>query len=662
MVCPKGREAPQWVYHPDRLTGCLKRTASGGFEAISYDKALDEIAQKMMDIRDQSGARAMSAWTGEAIGFLQQEAYAQRFIHAYGSPNFFTADSVCFALRLMAYATCQGYWTYPPDFERAAMTILWGSNPAHSHPPFMQRINRSRRQGGKLVVIDPRRSVAAKKANLFLQLRPGTDAALALGLIRFLIDKKVYDKVLVEKHSSGFDELAAYVDMFTPPYVAQQTGISQEAVETLQRMMLDSLPQCVSFPGISLEHQTNGFNTIRAIASLSALCGAIDIEGGEPWNDNIRLNSLNPLSKQQFKEMDPAGYSRYPLFYEVMQKCHSIAGIDHMLGKGKYPIKGLIFAGTNPVLTNPNAKKVARAFGGLDLLVARDLFMTESAKLAHYVIPAASFLERTELHFYPEVRRVGLSQKVLQVEGTWDEYTFWHDLAHRLGFGKAYFPWENETAVNQWLLEPSGISLEELVANPEGLVYDEKVEHQKYKTRRFPTPSGKFEFTSQHLEKLYCSSHPTYTPPDYLIAATPEFPLRMISGTRKAIYYHSRFREIGKFRKAIPWAQVEIHEDDAAQLGIQDGQTVKIVSRIGDLTIPAKIMEKGTLLKGFIDIPHGWNDPNVNCLTDDQDVDPVGGFPNLKIVPVRIEKMTGDENGRKKQDPSMVPWGVNHDG
>jgi anaerobic selenocysteine-containing dehydrogenase len=217
MVCPKGREAPQWVYHPDRLTGCLKRTANGGFETIAYDKALDEIAQKMMDIRDQSGTRAMSAWTGEAIGFLQQEAYAQRFIHAYGSPNFFTADSVCFALRLMAYATCQGYWTYPPDFERAAMTILWGSNPAYSHPPFMQRINRSRRQGGKLVVIDPRRSVAAKKADLFLQLRPGTDAAMALGLIRFLIEKKAYDTELVEKHSSGFDELAAYAEMFTPP-------------------------------------------------------------------------------------------------------------------------------------------------------------------------------------------------------------------------------------------------------------------------------------------------------------------------------------------------------------------------------------------------------------------------------------------------------------
>jgi len=639
MVCPKGRAAAQWVYHPDRLTGCLKRTAGGRFEAIDYDQALDEIAKKMLEIRDSFGARAMSAWTGEAIGFLQQEAYARRFIHAFGSPNFFTADSVCFALRLMAYQTCQGYWSYPPDFERADMTILWGSNPAHSHPSFMQRINKSRRRGGKLVVVDPRRTVAAKKADLFLQLRPGTDAALTFGLIRFLIREQAYDRDFVALYSSGFEELAAYAEKFTTTYVAQQAGVPEKIVGEMQHMMLERLPRCVSFPGISLEHQVNGFNTIRAIACLTALCGAIDIEGGEPWNRDIKVRDLNPLDKEQFYAMDPAGYARYPLFYEVMQKCHSIPGIDYMLGKESYPIKGLIFAGTNPVLTNPNAKKVAGAFAGLDLLVARDLFMTESAKLAHYIIPAASFLERSELHYYPEARRVGLSQKVLEVEGTWDEYTFWHDLAHRLGFGDAYFAWENETAVNRWLLASSGVALEALMASPEGIVYDQNVEHRKFENRPFPTPSGKFEFSSKGLNALGCPPCPSYKSPEYLTTAVPGFPLRMISGSRKAIYYHSRFREIEKFKHAIPRAQAEIHADDAAELKIQDGETVKIVSNIGEITIQVKVVYDDSILKGFVEVPHGWNNPNVNRLTDDRDTDPVGGFPNLKIVPVRVEKL-----------------------
>jgi anaerobic selenocysteine-containing dehydrogenase len=299
------------------------------------------------------------------------------------------------------------------------------------------------------------------------------------------------------------------------------------------------------------------------------------------------------------------------------------------------------------VLTNPNADKVVRALSNLDLLVARDLFMTKSAKLAHYIIPAASFLERSELHFYPDVQRVALSQKVLNMEGVWDEYTFWHDLAHRLGFGETYFPWEDETAVNRWLLEPTGISLEDLITNPEGVVYNGRVEHQKFKTHPFPTPSGKFEFISERLDSLGCSPHPAYRPPDYLTTLKPDFPLRMISGTRKAIFYHSRFHEIEKFKRTISGAQAEIHADDAAELGIEDGEIVRIVSGIGELDIPVKIMESGTILKGFIEIPHGWNEPNVNCLTDDRDVDPVGGFPNLKIVPVRIEKLSSNRNSER---------------
>ena len=639
MVCPKGRAAAQWVYHPKRLRGCLKRTTSGGFETIAYDRAMDEIAGKMMKIKERAGVRAMSTWTGEAIGFLQQEAYARRFIHGFGSPNFFTADSVCFALRLMAYKTCQGYWTYPPDFERADMTILWGANPAYSHPPFMQRINKARRRGAKLIVVDPRCTNAAKKADLFLQARPGTDAALAFGLIRYLIRENAYDRDFVSSYSRGFDELAAYSEKFTTGYVAQQTGVSEKTINEMQRMVLQSLPRCVSFPGISLEHQVNGFNTIRAIASLSALCGALDIEGGEPWNKEIRVNDLNPLDKEQFNTMGPAGYARYPLFYEVMQKCHSIPGIDYMLGKGDYPIKGLIFAGTNPVLTNPNSNKVAEAFVGLDLLVARDLFMTESAKLAHYVVPAASFLERSELHFYSDVQRVGLSKKILDVEGTWDEYTFWHDLAHRLGFGDEYFPWEDEAAVNGWLLEPSGIVLEALEKSPEGIVYDPEVEHRKFESHPFPTPSGKFEFITEGLKSFGCSINPTYEPPEYLKIAASDFPLRMITGSRKAIYYHSRYREIEKFKHAIPRAQAEIHADDAVELDIQDGDMVRIVSKIGEITIQAKVVHGHRILKGFVEVPHGWNDPNVNRLTDDRDADPVGGFPNMKIVPVRIEKI-----------------------
>ncbi len=639
MVCPKGRAAPEWVYHPDRLTGCLKRTATGRFEPLSYDQALDEIAEKIQKIKEDYGARAMSVWTGEAIGFLQQEAYARRFIHAFGSPNFFTADSVCYAARLMAYTTCQGYWSFPPDFQGSKMIILWGANPAHSHLPFMQGINRSRKQGGKLIVIDPRLSFTAKKADLFLQIRPGADAALALGLIRLLIEKRAYDREFVSKFSTGFKELAAYTEKFTPEYVARQTGIPEEAILRMHTMMLRNIPQTVNYIGLSLEHQTNGFNTIRAIACLSALCGAIDIKGGEPWDEKIRINSLRLPNDGQFRDMEPAGYNRFPLFCDVMGESHSLSGMDYMLGRGEYPIKGLIFSGANPVLSNPNSAKVAEAFSSLDLLVARDLFMTESAKLAHYVIPAASFLERSELHVYPHTQRVALSTKVLDVEGVWDEYTVWHDLAQRLGFGEAYFPWKDEEAVNRWILEPTGISLEDLTVHPEGCRYNQSVGYRKFETTPFPTPTGKFEFTSEQLKQRGYNPLPIYIPPDYVTSPASDFPLRMIGSTRKSSYYLSRYREIEKFKKATPSARAEIHVDDAANLGISDGEMVRIVSKIGEVLIEAQVIDDGRILKGFIEVPHGWNIPNVNRLTDDRDVDPISGFANMKIVPVRIEKI-----------------------
>jgi anaerobic selenocysteine-containing dehydrogenase len=175
---------------------------------------------------------------------------------------------------------------------------------------------------------------------------------------------------------------------------------------------------------------------------------------------------------------------------------------------------------------------------------------------------------------------------------------------------------------------------------PEGVVYNARVEHKKFKTQPFPTPSGKFEFSSEHLLTLSCSPHPEFKSPDYLATLKPEFPLRMISGTRKAIFYHSRFHEIEKFKRTIPRAQAEIHADDAAELDIRDGEIVRIISRIGEITIQVKVMYDHSILKGFVEVPHGWNAPNVNCLTDDRDTDPVGGFPNLKIVPIRIEKLS----------------------
>jgi anaerobic selenocysteine-containing dehydrogenase len=219
------------------------------------------------------------------------------------------------------------------------------------------------------------------------------------------------------------------------------------------------------------------------------------------------------------------------VLYQLRRECHDV-GKDYMLGNGDYPLRGLIITGANPVLTNPNSRKVKEAFASLDLLVVRELFLTDTAKLAHYVIPAASFLERSELHYHTHCQLVTLTTKVLEIPGVHDEYTFWRDLAQRLGFAERYFPWVNEEEVNRWILEPTGITLEELKKHPEGIVY-KPIRFRKYATKPLETPTGKFEFSSHYLKDLGYPEIPEYVPPGYLNHPRKEFPLILTTGARK---------------------------------------------------------------------------------------------------------------------------------
>ncbi len=636
-ICPKGPAAKELVYNSDRLLKPLKKQPDGSFSEIEYEKAMDEIAEKMIDIKKEYGARSMSVWTGEAIGFLQQADYARRFIHAFGSPNYFSADSVCFVSRYIVSQLVQGFYNPVPDFADAKLILLWGINPGVTHLPYMISIEAGLKKGAKLIVIDPRRTSAAKRADVFVPIYPGTDGALAWGLAQYLIKTGNYAGEFIEKHSVGFDRFSRYAKRFTPKFVETQTGIPEKTVVEIGEMIVRHAPEVIHSPGISLEHHVNGVNNLRALACLSGLTGSIDIRGGEVWPKEFVMNKLPVYDKIPLLDLSPIGADRFPVLYQFRKECHSLTAMDYMLGKGEYPLRGLIFTGANPMLTNPNSKKVKDAFSGLDLLVSRDLFMTKSAELADYVIPAASFLERSELYLYAHLQRVALSCKVIDAPETTDEYTFWHDLANRLGFSEKYFPWKNETEVNRWLLEPTGISLETLQKHPEGVSYG-SFEFEKYQHRPFPTQTGKYEFASKYLKERGYPEVPEYIPPSFMTEDRSTFPFVLITGARKSFYYHSRYRNIKRFRKAIPEAEIEIHPQDAQKLQIDDKERIRVISTQGSIEIRTKIVKSGDILPGFLQVTHGWDDANINLLTDDNEVDPISGFPNMKAVMVRIEK------------------------
>ena len=171
-ICHKGRAALDLVYHPKRLLKPLKRRSDGTFTEISYSQAVEEIVSGMAKIKERYGARSVGVWKGEALGFFQQEEYARRFIHAFGSPNYFSNDSECFNGRYIGYKLVQGYWNGCPDFEHSDLMIFWGSNPPFSHPPFSRLIADGRERGGKILVVDPRLTPIGYKADCLLKPLP----------------------------------------------------------------------------------------------------------------------------------------------------------------------------------------------------------------------------------------------------------------------------------------------------------------------------------------------------------------------------------------------------------------------------------------------------------------------------------------------------------
>ena len=634
-LCVKARAAVDMIYHPDRVLTPLKRTADG-WEQIPLDQALDEIAGRLADVRDRYGARSIGVWKGEAIGFGQQETVARRFAHALGSPNYLSNDSMCYVGRYMGFTLVDGAWPIP-DLENARCIVLWGANPPYAHPNMTQYITAARRKGATLVVVDPRMSAIARRADIHAQVRPGTDGALAWGLVRQFVEMDAYDKDFVEDHTIGFAKVVDYARTFTPEMVEAETGLPAATVKAMARMMADAAPRMAAYVGNGLEHHENGVGNIRAIAMIDGLLGALDREGGTLFKEPAPLRDLTLYDEMPLRHLGPLGADRFPVLYDMRQECHTMTAMEAILSDEPYPLRALVMTGANPASTNPNSPKVLEALRSLDLLVVRDLFMTETTAVADYVLPAASFLERTELHAHAKHQIVSLTDKVVSWPDVQGEYDFWHDLAVRLGIGE-YFPWEDETALNRWLLEPTGLSLETLEAHREGVEYSPPRVGRR-RQAGFDTPSGKVEFASAYLKDLGYDELPVYHRPAYRREPDAARPFVLMTGARKLLYLHSRFRNIPRFRTAIPGPEVEMHPDDAAALGVADGDTVRLTSPIGAVDLPVKVVAENEILPGNLQVTHGWREANVNLVTHDDRFDPVSGFPLMKSIEVSVQKV-----------------------
>ena len=640
-LCGKGRAAVDLVYHPERLHSPLKRT-SRGWQVVALEQALDEIASRLLEARGRCGARSVGVWKGEALGFAQQEQLARRFIYAFGSPNYLSNNSMCAVARAIGYQVTVGRVPVP-DFVNARCIVLWGTNPPYSQPRASREVSAARRRGARLVVADPRLSAIARQADVHAQVRPGTDGALAWGLIHELIISGAYDTSFVERHAVGFRDICEYARAFTPQAVEEETGVPAAVVRSIAEALAEAAPQVATWTGNGVEHHENGVNNIRAIAVLGVLLGTFGRPGGDRLLDRVPLRELGSDAELPSECRGALGSSRFPVLYDLHRECHTMTHLQAILQDDPAALKALVVTGANPALTNPNSSRVVAALASLDLLVVRDLFMTETAALADYVLPAASFLERSELRPDTWRQTVGLTQSVVSFPEVQSEYDFWRQMALRIGL-EGYFPWADETELNRWLLEPTGISLEELVAHPEGVACGRALAGGSDEPA-FDTPSGKIELTSAYLGHLGYDEVPTYRSPAYRRSHDPLHPLVLMTGARKALHVNNRFRGVGRPGKATSRPRVDVHPDDAARLGVVDGDVVRITSRSGSLEVRANVVAADELLRGCLQLTHGWGEVNVNLLTDDDRFDPISGFPAVKEVHVRMDRVDHQESG-----------------
>jgi anaerobic selenocysteine-containing dehydrogenase len=649
QLCPKGEHALESVYHPERLRTPLKRV-NGKFQPISWDVALSEIADRLNALKKDHGPEALGVFSGSiGVENMEMAGLTQRFKSAFGTPNFFSVESVCYRMRIRTRQITFG--KYPTEELDSKLYILWGHNPDASDFPLKNAMEDNLAKGSKLVVIDPRRIPMADRADMYLRIRPGTDGALALAMIHVIVNEGLYDEDFVQQHTLGFEKLPAHVQSYTPEWAEKITWVNAEDIRRLARMFARTKGAGI-YQGTCTQDQTaNGTQNSRAFALLQIITGNINVPGGwvispRPYLGNVSLSG----------EGDPLGADAYPLFVEVWGR-KSPYGVVTMVPESiPDRLKAFLVVGGNPLLSMPDSNAFREAFRKLDLLVVFDMFMTETAKEAHYVLPACSHLEKWGVAYTYNVCHclpyLMLRKKCIEpLHESRSEWWFYTELAKRLGMADM-FPWASEEDLVKFELAPTGLSFDYLLnERPEGDYYQTKT--YRVEKDMLKTPSGKIEIYSDALAQVGFDPLPTYTEPQRSPMTSDRiflerYPLILNTGNRNYYYTHSQHRNIDALRNESPGPEAEIGPETARRYGIESGDRIRIKTNRGQVIMRAHVDER--IAEGIVFVPHGWSgEANVNLLTDTECRECILGYPDMKSLMCAMERVpTVCEAGQRK--------------
>jgi anaerobic selenocysteine-containing dehydrogenase len=661
-ICPKGKAAPQFLYHHDRLRYPLRREGERGenrWVRVSWEEALSEMAERFTKIKEQSGAEFLAM--GQGTGRPHTE-WTGRFANAFGTPNFIGPAHICYIPRLIASGLTMGRLPvcdiYGFGGEMPACIMIWGANTTEigaADGMCGAMLNRAIRKARKVIVVDPRRIGPAERADHWLQLRPGTEGALALAFIHTIISEDLVDHHFVDHYTVGFKALVEHVRDFSPEWAEPVTRVSAEKIRAAARTFATTAPACLQW-GNGVDMSVCSFQTARSMLILMAITGNIDRPGGmvlwvPPAGVKPKSLIVNPdhggrkfLPPGQAEKMIGAG--KFPF----CPNTHTPTFWESVNTGSPYRVRGMWLMGTNPLVTGTQGLKIEQALKEhIEFTVVSDIFMTPTAQLADLVLPAATWLEQDDVVYFHKIWCVLARKKLAQYEEARDDRDVIFDLAHRLGLQEA-FPWKTSEDYLQWVLEDTGLSFEEFCERD--ILFGE-MRYRKYETEGFHTPSGKFEIYSSIMEHAGAAPLPVFREPPLSPVSAPElsedFPLILMSGTKILPFFHSELRQIDPLREKNPDPLLEIHPDTAASLGISEGDWVWIESPLARVKMRARLFDG--IAPDVVNAQHawwfpeekppgyGWKRCNINLLYGDEHFDPDNGSEPLKCYLCRVYKI-----------------------
>lgn len=598
VLCTKVARYLERTYHPDRLLYPLKRAGrkgEGKFERISWDEALNTIATRLKAIAARNPEAIMPYSYGGTMGMVQREGMAARFFNKLGASRL--DRTICASAGAAAMRTTYGAGVGMDveQLDQAKLILIWGSNPITTGVHIWRKVQAAQRNGATVIAIDPHRSLTAQKCQQHIAILPGTDAALAFGLMHIFIREQWLDHDYIERYTLGFKQLAERATHYPPERVATICGITSVEIEELAALMAKTAlqdKQPVAFRlGYGAQRVRGGANAIRAVACLPSLIGAwrqaaggllLSSSGFYPMNPKFERPDLYPNGTPRLLNMSTIG--------------------DHLLHAGDErfgsKVEAVIVYNSNPVAIAPDSGKVEQGFAREDLFtVVLEHFQTDTVDYADIVLPATTQLEHSDIHKSYGHRYILLSQQTIQPLGESKANSdVFRLLAAKMGFtdrcfqeddqavAQAAFNWQHpHTAQISWdTLQQQGWQKLNLA-------------DAAFAKGNFPTASGRCEFTSSELAAQGLDPLPDYLPPYESITSNPKlaarYPLQLISPPARH-FLNSSFVNVDSLRKQLPEPSLEIHPADAAARAIQEGQMLSVFNQRGEFQVKAVVTDR----------------------------------------------------------------------